>query len=98
MPSSGLKGGEYEATFLGLMNHVSGEATAIERLSASSAHYFQRPDRGYSRIDATRTSMNGYKAIAGFERRSGRHWLWDTRDHGDLSRTGDQRHRPNADG
>ncbi|MSO29644.1 MAG: hypothetical protein EXQ48_01690 [Acidobacteria bacterium] len=73
-----LKGGEYEATFLGLMNHVSGEATAIERLQRASAHYFQRPDREYSRIDPARTAMTGYKVIAGFERRSGRHWLWDT--------------------
>ncbi len=73
-----LKGGEYEATFLGMMNYVSGDATAIERLQRSSAHYFQRPDREYSRIDTTRTSMTGYKVIAGFERRSGRHWLWDT--------------------
>jgi hypothetical protein len=73
-----LKGGEYEATFLGLMNHVSGDAAAIERLQRSSAHYFQRPDRDYSRIDPTRASMTGYKLIAGFERRSGRHWLWDT--------------------
>ena len=73
-----LKGGEYEATFLALMNHVSGTTAAIERLQRTPAHYFQRPDRVYSRIDRTRTSMTGYKAIAGFERRSGRHWLWDT--------------------
>jgi hypothetical protein len=57
---------------------VSGEATAIERLQRSPAHYFQRPDREYSRIDPRRRSMTGYKVIAGLERRSGRHWLWDT--------------------
>jgi hypothetical protein len=73
-----LKGGEYEATALGLMNYVSGDAAAIERLQRSPAHFFQRPDRSFSRIDPTRTSMTGYKLIAGFERRNGRHWLWDT--------------------
>jgi hypothetical protein len=73
-----FKQGEYEATLLGLMSMVSGDLAAIERLQRTPAHYFQRPDRRYSRLDPSRTSMAGYKAIAGFERRSGRHWLWDT--------------------
>jgi hypothetical protein len=74
-----IKGGEYEATLLGLMSHVSGDATVIERLQRTPAHYFQRPDREYSRLDPARTALVGYKAIAGFERRSGRHWLWTPR-------------------
>jgi hypothetical protein len=73
-----FKNGEYEATLLGVMSHVTGDAAAIERLQRTSAHYFQRPDRVYSRIDPTRTSLNGFKTTAGIERRSGRHWLWET--------------------
>jgi len=71
-----LNGGEYDLrTFLGA-SHVEGEATAIDRVQRSSAHFFQRPDAPYLHYDPTRTSLTGIKTGAEIERRTGRHWLW----------------------
>ena len=72
-----LNGGEYELTLLGMYTRVDGDAGAVERIQRTSAHYFQRPDRRNNRLDPLRTSLTGYKWIAGIERKSGRHWLWD---------------------
>jgi hypothetical protein len=55
---------------------VSGEPRAIERFQRASSHYAQRPDREYSRLDPTLTSLAGWTLQAGFDRTAGRHWLW----------------------
>jgi hypothetical protein len=55
---------------------VAGEAGAIDRLQRNSARYLQRPDADYVIYDPTRTTMSGGKGGAVFERRNGRHWLW----------------------
>ena len=73
-----LKGGEYEASLLGLMKlrhrRAGGDRTAAANLGALLPAARSRVPQ----IDPTQTSMTGYKAIARIERRSGRHWLWDT--------------------
>lgn len=71
-----FKRGEYELSSYYGITYVEGDPAAIARVQRSSAHYFQRPDREYSRFDPTRTSIPGYKAGASFERVGGRHWLW----------------------
>jgi hypothetical protein len=71
-----FKGGEYEfrGTFGG--SHVNGEAPAMERIQRASAHYAQRPDRDYHRLDPTLTSLTGWTLQAAFDRVSGEHWLF----------------------
>ena len=71
-----FKGGEYELSSYGGFTYVAGDAPAMARIQRSAVHYFQRPDRDYSRYDPTRTSMPSYKAGGGIERTGGRHWLW----------------------
>ena len=38
---------------------VKGSVKAIENTQKSSAHYYQRPDKNYSLLDTTRTSLAG---------------------------------------
>ncbi|MEW6321907.1 MAG: DUF5916 domain-containing protein [Acidobacteriota bacterium] len=71
-----FKGGEYELRLSGGGSLVTGEATAIERVQRSSAHYAQRPDRTYSPLDPALTSLGGWTVQAAVDRTSGRHWLW----------------------
>jgi hypothetical protein len=71
-----FKRGEYEFRAQGGTSFIDGEAAAIERVQRSSAHYAQRPDRTYSVLDPTLTSLTGWSLQAAFDRLSGRHWLW----------------------
>jgi hypothetical protein len=71
-----FKRGEYELRAQGGGSFIDGEAAAIERVQRSSAHYAQRPDRDYSVLDPTLTSLEGWTVQAAFDRLSGRHWLW----------------------
>jgi hypothetical protein len=73
-----FKGGEYEVGMNLGISHVAGEAAAIDRIQRSSARYFQRPDARHLTYDPNRTSMTGVKGGVRAERRSGRHWLWQT--------------------
>lgn len=71
-----FRGGEYE--FRGTVggSYVSGEAPSITRIQRTSAHYAQRPDREYSRLDPALTSLGGWTMQAAFDRVSGEHWLF----------------------
>ena len=71
-----FKRGEYELRTQGGGSLINGEAKAIERVQRSSAHYAQRPDRDYSVLDPTLTSLKGWTVQAAFDRLNGRHWLW----------------------
>jgi hypothetical protein len=71
-----FKRGEYELRAQGGTSYIDGDAAAIERVQRSSAHYAQRPDRDYSVLDPTLTSLRGWTVQAAFDRLSGRHWLW----------------------
>lgn len=71
-----FKGGEYEFKAAGGSSLVAGDEMAIERIQRSSAHYAQRPDRTYSKLDPTLTALGGYSVQLNFDRVSGRHWLW----------------------
>ena len=71
-----FKGGEYEFKASGGSSFVAGSAKSIERFQRSSSHYAQRPDRTYSVLDPTLTSLGGWSAQLNFDRVSGRHWLW----------------------
>ena len=71
-----FRGGEYEVRAAGGGSVVSGSAKAIERVQRSSAHFAQRPDRAYSPLDPTLTSLKGWTTQVNVDRVSGRHWLW----------------------
>ncbi len=71
-----FKGGEYEFRAVVGGSLVTGSTDAITRVQRTSSHYAQRPDRTYSPLDPTLTSLGGWSLQSGFERRSGRHWLW----------------------
>jgi hypothetical protein len=71
-----FKRGEYELRAQGGSSYVDGDAGAIEAVQRSSAHYAQRPDRNYSVLDPSLTSLGGWTVQAALDRLSGRHWLW----------------------
>jgi hypothetical protein len=71
-----FKGGMYELRASGGGSFLSGSEKAVERWQRSSSHYAQRPDRDYSRLDPTLTSLAGWTLQANFDKVSGRHWLW----------------------
>jgi len=71
-----FKGGQYEFRGSGGGSIINGEKGAIERVQRASAHYAQRPDRDYSRLDPTLTSLGGWTVQAAFDKTGGRHWLW----------------------
>ena len=71
-----FKGGEYEFRLAGGGSHIAGEPKSIERFQRASSHYAQRPDRTYSPLDPTLTTLSGWSLQSGFDRVSGRHWLF----------------------
>ena len=52
-----FKGGQYEFRASGGGSFLNGTEGAVERVQRSSAHYAQRPDRDYSPLDPTLTSL-----------------------------------------
>ena len=58
-------------------SHLSGDASAIDRLQRSSAHFMQRPDATEFTLDPTRTSLTGWSASVRGAKNSGRHWLYN---------------------
>lgn len=71
-----FKGGMYELRASGGGSFLNGEPKAVERWQRSSSHYAQRPDREYSRLDPTLTSLAGWTLQVNFDKTGGRHWLW----------------------
>jgi hypothetical protein len=71
-----FNGGEYEFRASGGGSFLSGNEKAVERWQRSSSHYAQRPDRDYSPLDPTKTSMAGWSIQMNFDKTGGRHWLW----------------------
>lgn len=71
-----FKGGQYEFRASGGGSFINGTEAAITRVQRSSAHYAQRPDRDYSPLDPTLTSLAGWTVQANFDKTGGRHWLW----------------------
>ncbi|HWI20864.1 MAG TPA: DUF5916 domain-containing protein [Vicinamibacterales bacterium] len=71
-----FNGGKYEFRASGGGSYLNGSERAVERVQRSSAHYAQRPDREYSRLDPTLTSLAGWTVQMAFDKTSGRHWLW----------------------
>jgi hypothetical protein len=69
-------GGAYEFRAAGGGSMLNGSERAVERVQRSSAHYAQRPDREYARLDPTLTSLAGWSVQMNFDKVSGRHWLW----------------------
>jgi len=72
-----FKNGLYELSSGMGVTYIDGEAPAIARVQRSSAHYLQRPDKGYAFYDPNRRSMNGGQGTVVFSRTGGRHWLWN---------------------
>ena len=71
-----FNGGKYEFRASGGGSYLNGSERAVERVQRASAHYAQRPDREYSRLDPTLTSLAGWTVQMAFDKTSGRHWLW----------------------
>jgi hypothetical protein len=71
-----FKGGQYEFRASGGGSFLNGSEKAVERWQRSSSHYAQRPDREYSPLDPTKTSMAGWSIQMNFDKTGGRHWLW----------------------
>jgi hypothetical protein len=72
-----FKGGQYEFRASGGGSFLNGEPRAVERWQRSSSHYAQRPDRDYSPLDPTKTSMAGWSLQVNLDKTGGRHWLWN---------------------
>ncbi len=71
-------GGAYELTGYAGFSDIRGDSAAILKAQRSSARYFQRPDVDYVTLDPTRTSLSGYTGALNLEKKSGRHWLWES--------------------
>lgn len=82
LPSASYAGGfdarhrfgeNFELRGVVLGSRVEGDSTAIDRLQRSPSRYFQRPDADHVDYDPSRTSLNGWMAIAEFMKTGG-HW------------------------
>lgn len=71
-----FKDGQYEFRASGGGSFLNGSEKAVERVQRSSAHYAQRPDREYSVLDPTLTSLAGWSVQLNVDKTGGRHWLW----------------------
>ena len=71
-----FKGGQYEFRASGGGSFLNGTERAVTRVQRSSAHYAQRPDRDYSALDPTLTSLAGWTVQMNFDKTGGRHWVW----------------------
>ena len=71
-----FKDGQYLFRASGGGAFLNGSEKAVERWQRSSSHYAQRPDRDYSPLDPTKTSLAGWSIQMNFDKVSGRHWLW----------------------
>ena len=69
--------GAYALTGAAGFSHIRGDTTAIKGQQVSSRRYYQRPDANYVQLDSTRTSLTGFTGFLEFEKRSGRHWLYE---------------------
>ena len=78
--------GNHEYSWMGtaMLSDVAGSPNAILETEQSSAHYFQRPDRGVSsdglfstRFDSSATALRGYGFYTRLAKQNG-NWLWET--------------------
>ena len=72
-----FKGGQYEFRASGGGSFLNGSEKSVERWQRSSSHYAQRPDRDYSPLDPTLTSLAGWSVQMNLDKTGGRHWLWN---------------------
>jgi hypothetical protein len=63
--------GEYELGLAAGASVVTGAASAMTLLQQSSAHFFQRPDQGYLRVDPELHRLSGWHAGIGGVKRAG---------------------------
>ena len=56
--------GGYELVAGAMGSRVAGTPTAMLDVQQSSAHYFQRPDQSYARLDSTATALSGFAGYA----------------------------------
>jgi len=70
-------GGMYQFEASAGFTHVRGTAEAIEIRQRHSSRYFQRPDAPHLTLDATKTSLSGYKSTVILSKLGGAHWLWN---------------------
>lgn len=70
-------GGVYQVSGYAGFSAVRGDAPALIGIQSSPAHFYQRPDAGYIRLDSTRTALNGYTLGLDFGKTGGGHWRYD---------------------
>ncbi|HOW31956.1 MAG TPA: DUF5916 domain-containing protein, partial [Bacteroidales bacterium] len=84
LPNSAYSGGfdftrnwknkTYNLTIKGVFSNLNGTRECIKSLQESSAHYYQRPDQDYMKVDTSLTSLSGFGAtITGGKSGQG-HW------------------------
>jgi len=71
-----FQGGKYTLSGSLGVSHVRGDTAAMLLQQTSSRRYYQRPDKGYVRLDSNRTSLTGFQGYLAFEKEGGRHWLY----------------------
>ncbi len=78
------KNHDYSWMGTALVSDVGGSVKAIAATKQSSAHYFQRPDRGVTsdglfdaRLNPSATSLRGYGFYSRIAKQTG-NWLWET--------------------
>jgi hypothetical protein len=71
-----FKNKQYELNFRGIYSQVNASKEVITDLQESSARYFQRPDKTYTKLDSTRTSLAGHGGTISFSKNGGGHWQY----------------------
>ncbi len=70
-------GGVYQLSGYAGFSAVNGDAAALLGIQTSPAHFYQRPDAGYIRVDSTRTALRGYTLGVDVGKTGGGHWRYD---------------------
>lgn len=70
-------GGVYQLRGYAGFSTVRGDSAALIGIQSSPAHFYQRPDAGYLRLDSARTSLSGYTLGLDLGKTGGGHWRYD---------------------
>jgi len=66
----------YYFSLKGVFSSIQGDSSAITKLQTSSAHYFQRPDRDYMKLDSNRTTLMGHGGTIEAGKTGRGHWVY----------------------
>ncbi|HPT13561.1 MAG TPA: DUF5916 domain-containing protein [Bacteroidales bacterium] len=66
----------YFLSFKSVFSNLNGTRQCITDLQESSAHYYQRPDQSYMKVDTNRTSLSGFGATISGGKQGQGHWTY----------------------